>query len=166
MTTPLTLTCPVPVQRRRRRQRRDGSPGSESAPPPLPPGRVPRVARLMALAIRFDLLLREGVVADYTALARLGHVSRARVTQIMNLLCLAPDLQERLLFLPRTERGRDPIILRDLQPIAAVLDWREQRRLWPHPDKAADATTTACSRILEKTEKSRQKALELSAPAR
>jgi len=166
MTTPLTLTCPVPLQRRRRRQRRDGSPGSESAPPPLPPGRVPRVARLMALAIRFDLLLREGVVADYTALARLGHVSRARVTQIMNLLCLAPDLQERLLFLPRTERGRDPIILRDLQPIAAVLDWREQRRLWPQPHKAAGPTTKACSRVLEKTEKSRHKALELSAPAR
>jgi hypothetical protein len=84
----------------------------------------------MALAIRFEQLLREGVVADYAALARLGHVSRARVTQIMNLLCLAPDLQEALLFLPRTERGRDPIILRNLQPIAAVLDWREQRRLW------------------------------------
>jgi len=166
MTTPLTVTCPVPFQRRRRRQRRDGSPGSESVPPPLPPGRVPRVARLMALAIRFDLLLRQGVVADYTALARLGHVSRARVTQIMNLLCLAPDLQETLLFLPRTERGRDPIILRDLQPIAAVLDWREQRRLWPQLSVAAGPTTKACSRILEKTEKSRHKALELSAPAR
>ena len=143
MTTSLTLTCPVPLQRRRRRQRRDGSPGSESAPPPLPPGRVPRVARLMALAIRFDLLLREGVVADYTALARLGHVSRARVTQIMNLLCLAPDLQEALLFLPHSQRGRDPIILRDLQPIAAELDWRAQRRLWALRDMAAASTTNA-----------------------
>jgi hypothetical protein len=120
----------------------------------------------MALAIRFDRLLRQGVVADYTALARLGHVSRARVTQIMNLLCLAPDLQETLLFMPRTERGRDPIILRDLQPIAAVLDWREQRCLWPQPDIAADPTTKTRSRILEKTEKSSPKALELSAPAR
>ena len=106
----------------------------------------------MALAIRFDLLLRQGVVADYTALARLGHVSRARVTQIMNLLCLAPDLQETLLLLPRTERGRDPIILRDLQPIAAVLDWREQRRLWPQLSVAAGPTTKACSRILENPE--------------
>ena len=148
MTTPLRLTCPVLL--RRRRQRSDGSSGPESAPPPLPPGRVPRVARLMALAIRFEQLLRQGVVADYAALAHLGHVSRARVTQIMNLLCLAPDLQETLLLLPRTERGRDPIILRDLQPIAAVLDWREQRRLWPQPDKAAGPTTKACSRILKK----------------
>ena len=150
MTTSLTLTCPVPLQRRRRRQRRDGSPGSESVPPPLPPGRVPRVARLMALAIRFEQLLRERIVADYAALARLGHVSRARVTQIMNLLCLAPDLQEALLFLPRTERGRDPIVLRDLQPIAAVLDWREQRRLWAQPDRAAVFTTNACSESWEK----------------
>ena len=130
MTTPLTVTCPVPFQRRRRRQRNDGSPGPESVPPPPPPGRVPRVARLMALAIRFDLLLRQGVVADYTALARLGHVSRARVTQIMNLLLLAPDIQEALLFLPRTERGRDPIPLRQLQPLTRVADWKAQRTLW------------------------------------
>ena len=48
----------------------------------------------------------------------------------MNLLCLAPDLQEALLFLPPTPRGRDPIILADLMPIAARIDWRKQRRLW------------------------------------
>jgi hypothetical protein len=43
---------------------------------------------------------------------------------------LAPDIQERVLFLPRTERGRDPVILHDLLPIAATADWRRQRRLW------------------------------------
>ena len=48
----------------------------------------------------------------------------------MNLLCLAPDIQEEVLFLPPTRRGRDPIILADLQPIAAAVDWRKQRRLW------------------------------------
>jgi hypothetical protein len=57
-------------------------------------------------------------------------VSRARVTQIVNLLVLAPDIQEALLFLPRTEKGRDPIHLGQLQPLAAVLDWRQQRHLW------------------------------------
>ncbi|WP_297030976.1 hypothetical protein [Thermogutta sp.] len=74
-----------------------------------PQGRVPRAARLMALAIHFDRLIREGVIKDQAELARVGHVSRARVTQIMNLLCLAPDIQEELLFLPRVEQGRDPI---------------------------------------------------------
>ena len=67
---------------------------------------------------------------DYAQLARLGHVTRARITQIMNLLQLAPEIQEQLLHLPRTVRGRDPIHLRQLQPIAAVLDWHQQRVMW------------------------------------
>src|SRR5262249_7856992 len=53
-----------------------------------------------------------------------------RVSQVMNLLNLAPDIQEALLFLPRTERGRAPIILAQLQPIASTPDWKKQRRLW------------------------------------
>ena len=61
----------------------------------------------MALAIRFDGLLHDGAVKDQAELALLDHVSRARVTQIMNLLMLAPDIQESILFLPRTMRGRE-----------------------------------------------------------
>ena len=93
-------------------------------------GTVPRVARLMALALRFENLIREGRVADYSDLARLGHVSRARLTQIMNLLLLAPDLQEEVLFLPPRRRGRDPIRLARLQRIALTWNWTKQRRLW------------------------------------
>jgi hypothetical protein len=96
----------------------------------LPQGRVPLVSRLMALALKFDRLVRDEVVTDYAELARLGHVTRARVSQIMNLLHLAPDIQETLLFLPRVERGRAPIILRDLQPIATTHDWKRQRKMW------------------------------------
>jgi hypothetical protein len=91
---------------------------------------VPRVTKLMALALRLDDLLQSGAIGSYAELARLGHVTRARVCQIMNLVYLAPDIQEALLFLPLTERGRDRIILADLQPIAATLDWRKQQRLW------------------------------------
>lgn len=94
------------------------------------PGRVPWVSKLIALAIRFDGLVRDGVVTDQAELARLGHVSRARVTQIMNLLHLAPDIQEEVLFLPRIERGKEPLQERHLRPIAAVPDWRKQRRMW------------------------------------
>ncbi len=94
------------------------------------PGRVPRVARLMALAIRFDGLVREGAVADQAELARLGHVTRARLTQVMNLLHLAPDIQESLLFLPRVERGSDPVHERQLRPITSVPEWRKQRRMF------------------------------------
>lgn len=110
------------------------------APVPPEPGRVPRVARLMALAIRFEKLIREGAVLDYAELARLGHVTRARVTQVMNLTLLAPDIQEAVLFLPRTVSGRDPIILRDLQPIAAEPHWRKQRKLWAELTARAEPT--------------------------
>jgi len=64
-------------------------------------GNIPRISRLMALAIKFDGLVRHGEVRDYADLARLGYVTRARITQIMNLLNLAPDIQEEILFLPR-----------------------------------------------------------------
>jgi hypothetical protein len=74
--------------------------------------------------------VRSGAVKDYAALARLGHVTRARISQIMSLLHLAPDLQEAVLFWPPTVRGRDPVILRDLLALAAAPDWRKQRRMW------------------------------------
>ncbi len=100
--------------------------------PPKPPasGHVPRVAKLMALATRFDELICDGTVADYAEIARLGHVTRARLTQIMNLLHLAPDIQEALLLLPPVESGRDPMTERELRPIAAELNWKRQRRMW------------------------------------
>ncbi len=100
------------------------------ATPSAPAGRVPRVSRLMALAIRLDQLIRDGVVTDQAELARLGHVSRVRITQIMNMLCLAPDIQEEILFLPPTERGRDGITEKQLRPIAAIPNWRRQRQMW------------------------------------
>ena len=95
-----------------------------------PDGRVPRISRLMALAIKFDRLIAEEAVRDQAQLAELGHVTRARVTQIMNLLYLAPDIQEAILQLPRVTSGKDPITERDIRPIAAVLHWQQQRRLW------------------------------------
>lgn len=104
--------------------------GEEPSAPPVPVGRVPRVARLMALAIRFDRLVSSGMVADYATLARLGHVTRARITQIMNLLLLAPSIQEAILFLPATVRGRDPVHLIQLQRIALTPSWQEQKKLW------------------------------------
>jgi hypothetical protein len=129
MTRPLTIQRTVHFNRQAHgRHRLDPGPLPVSTTPP--PGRVPRVSRLMALAVRFERQVRTGLVPSYAELATLGHVTRARVSQIMNLANLAPDIQEALLHLPRTERGRDPIILRDLQPIASVTDWRRQRRLW------------------------------------
>ena len=103
-------------------------------PPPTAPerakGRLPRITRYMALAIYYEDLIRQGHVYDYAEIATLGHVTRARVTQIMNLRLLAPDLQERLLFLIRIVGGRDALCLRSLQPIALEFDWSKQRECW------------------------------------
>jgi hypothetical protein len=128
MTTTWTVEVPVHFQRCGRGSRKEMRSGVEAAP--VPPGRVPRVARLMSLALRFEELVRTGQVASYSTLAALGQVTRARISQIVSLIHLAPDIQEALLFLPRTVRGRDPLILADLMPLAACIDWRKQRRLW------------------------------------
>lgn len=85
----------LPRPTRSRRQASTPGPGLEPAGP-----RLPRVTRLMALAIKFQDMVDQGEVRDYAELARLGYVTRARLTQIMNLLLLSPEIQERLLFLP------------------------------------------------------------------
>jgi hypothetical protein len=130
MTKPLILQFDAHFKRGGRGNRKTLANGEKPSPPNYERGRVPRVARLMALAIRFEELIRGGEVTDYAELARLGHVTRARVTQIMNLLLLAPNIQEAILFLPRIERGRDSIHLRHLQPIASMADWKKQRLAW------------------------------------
>jgi hypothetical protein len=89
-------------------------------------GAVPRIARLVALALRFEGLLREGEIKDYVALARLGRVTRARMTQIMKLVHLAPDIQEQILFLPDI-RGFNE---RNLRPVVGQIDWDDQRRIF------------------------------------
>ena len=115
----------------RQRPRRDANTTSSSRQAAsVAAGRVPRIARLMALALRFEELVRSGAVRDYGELARLGQVSRARITQVMNLLHLAPDLQEEILYLAPVLKGRDPIHLEDLQALTALVDWQEQRRRW------------------------------------
>ena len=96
----------------------------------VPPGRTPRISKLMALAIRFEGLVREGKVMNMSDLARLAHVTQPRMTQIMNLLHLAPDIQEEILFLPEVTKGRDPIHEHMLRPLCSVLDWSKQRSQW------------------------------------
>lgn len=85
-------------------------------------GHVPCVSRLVPSAIRLDQLIHAGEVTDQAELAR--------VDQIMILLCLAPSIQEKLLFLPPTERGRDAVTEGDLRPIAGTPSWKRQRQIW------------------------------------
>lgn len=123
----------IPVTRTARfvvRGRERAASASESVEQVAPPGRVPRVARLMALAIRFDSLLREGSVSTQAELAAVGHVTRARVTQIMNLLHLAPDIQEAILNMPLVMSGRDPFGEHELRSLVSMVEWPRQREAW------------------------------------
>lgn len=109
-----------------RRRGRTPCVASEAAPT----GKLPRVTRLMALAVKFDALIRDGIVSDYADLARLGMVTRARMTQIMNMLLLAHDIQEEILFMPNTMTGRDPVSERGLRQVTAIVRWDRQRKAW------------------------------------
>ena len=96
-----------------------------SEPTDEPLGRPPRVARLVALAHKLETLVRSGEVKDYVEVARLGHVSPARVAQIVILGQLAPDIQEYLLFLSAEHAGL--IAERPLRDIAREPRWDLQR---------------------------------------
>jgi hypothetical protein len=88
---------------------------------------VPRITRLLALAIKFQEMVDRGEVRDYADLARLGHVSRARITQIMNLSNLAPDIQEDILLCHAVARA---ISERHLRCVTSEVSWQHQRRRW------------------------------------
>jgi len=124
-------TITKPIHFARKGHRKAAVPGPPPEPQPADSaGRVPRVSKLMALAFRFDQLLRDGVVADHSELARLAHVTQPRMTQIMNLLHLAPDIQEEILYLPPVRAGCDIVTERDVRRIVCEPQWEEQRRGW------------------------------------
>ena len=83
----------------------------------------------MALAIKFEGLIRQGVFRDYADLARLGCVSQGRITQIINLLHLVPHIQEQLLDFSKLTPGCTRIVERHVRPLALKTDWSE-RKLW------------------------------------
>ena len=95
-----------------------------------PTGRVPRVVRLLASAHRIDSMIRNGELDDLAEAARRLNLTRARVTQITNLLLLAPEIQEAILSLSPITEGRDPITERQLRPVAAEPEWNKQLSMW------------------------------------
>ena len=117
----------LPVRTRRQESRRGGrlDPVSDAVSRP----RIPRITRLMALAIKFQDMVDRGEVRDYADLARLGYVTRARVTQIMNLRHLAPDIQESLLDYCDARNSIFGITERDLREVSRIVRWVDQRQM-------------------------------------
>ena len=116
----LEFTLDLGVERRDRRTP-DGA--SESVCE-----RIPRITKLLALAIKLERMLKQGEVQNRAALARAGQVSRARLTQIMNLLDLAPAIQEHLLYMKCAAQAPDPIRERQLRSVTKLVGWDEQQR--------------------------------------
>jgi hypothetical protein len=98
---------------------------------------LPRISRLLALALKMEQMLEEGKVKKYSELAQLGQVSTARITQIMNLLHLAPDIQEQILSPEIPPAGLRESAVRKL---CSVVLWSEQRDRWQHLLAGASAS--------------------------
>ena len=130
MSTPIVIEGTILLGRRGRAARPEANGAASESTHSQPSSRVPRIARLLARAWHVEELVRSGTISSYAAAARLGHVSRARLSQIVSLLNLAPDLQEQLLFLQRPAHGRQSLVLRHVLTVAAVIDWHEQRQRW------------------------------------
>lgn len=118
----------IPVRQSARAKAMEKARGPAGPVPPLP--RIPRVAKLMALAIKFQDMVDRGEVRDYADLARLGHVTRSRMSQIMNLLLLAPDIQEKILNLNEASPVAAFVAERRIRSLAKIAMWTDQRRAW------------------------------------
>ena len=104
-----------------------------SAPKPKKssaPAKLPHITKLMALAIRLEHLLAIGQVKDQAEIARTAGITRARVTQIINLTQLAPDIQEAILNLEPTTDHVPRFREREVRTIAILPNWEKQRVLW------------------------------------
>jgi predicted XRE-type DNA-binding protein len=103
------------------------------APKPKKPSasaKLPHITKLMALAIRLEHLLATGQVKDQAEIARTAGITRARVTQIINLTQLAPDIQEAILNLEPTTDHVPHFREREVRTIAILPNWEKQRVLW------------------------------------
>jgi hypothetical protein len=116
----------LPVRPRRQQSRKGGQPASVSDAGSR--ARIPRITRLMALAIKFQDMVDRGEVRDYADLARLGYVTRARITQIMNMLNLAPGIQEDILATGKLSGRAEAATERQLRSIAKLVLWADQIR--------------------------------------
>ena len=98
-------------------------------PKPEPVRRPAKVAQQLALAHHLQAAIERGLVADQAALARKLGLTRARVTQLFDLLMLAADLQEQVLALEAVD-GAEPMAERTLRAVAHAGTWAEQRAAW------------------------------------
>lgn len=110
-----------------------------SAPPPTPIRRPARIAVMLALAHRLRAAMERGVYESYAGVASALGVTRSRISQLLALTALAPDIQEEVLFLEAVD-GVEPLSERALKSLVHMSSWAKQREAWAHiRDKRAGA---------------------------
>src|ERR1700733_10808433 len=125
----MTTGSPLEIRFNLRTKVRPASDATEEVPARRV-GRLPRITQVLALAIHLEDMIRRGEAKDYADLARLSCLCRERISQIVRLNYLAPDIQIELLYLAPTTSGRFPISETALRKIANILSWVDQRREW------------------------------------
>ena len=121
--------APLEIQFSLRTKLRDASEQTEQIPSRRL-GRLPRITQVLALAIHLEDMIRRDEAKDYADLGRLSCLCRERISQIIRLTYLSPEIQVELLYLPPTTRGRFPISETAVRKIANLLAWEDQRRAW------------------------------------
>ena len=108
-------------------------PPGRGDPKPPQETKTPRVVELLRKAVEWKALLESGKVASQVDIARQEGITRARVTQVMGMLRLAPEIQQQILSMPEIAR-RPPVTERSLRPVRAINDrhdqLREFQKLW------------------------------------
>jgi|GEM_PF-870728 len=100
--------------------------GFASEPPVTPARRPARVAVMLALARQIQRAIDRGKLADQAEAARRLGLTRARVTQPLDLTLLAPEIQEQLLGLEFLDAARTPSE-RTYRGIDRSHPWPQQR---------------------------------------
>lgn len=101
-----------------------------AADPATKRGRLPRITQVLAMALQFQEMIDWGEIRRHSDVARLGCVSRERISQLMVLTWLAPDIQDAILRLPQVPGGRYPVSEGALRKMARLPSWEDQRAQW------------------------------------
>lgn len=117
------------------RVRRGRAKGFSPELPPEPSRRPARVAVVLALAHTIQRTIDRGEIRDQAEAARRLGLTRARMTQILDLTLLAPDLQEEILLLQAVD-GLEPLGEKLLRNITTSKEWTKQRQTIRHSREA------------------------------
>lgn len=102
----------------------DFAPEPVSTRPTVTSKPVPRVARMLALAYFIEKTIEDGTLADYAHAARVLQLSRARLSQVLNLKLLAPSIQAQIL------TGEIQTWERVLRKVLQTPVWKEQEEIF------------------------------------